>query len=135
MNSRQERRLSLLISWAATLIFLWAATYIFELGLGWFAVFPILVALYVNAFTSNAIKRVLVAIFGAPFVNASKYFLFILFGLGSAFYVVHFTQSFPSLTEVVFILFGLALASNGVVRLLAQFGVIHLAITKSSVPK
>ena len=127
MTSQGERRLWYLISWTATLIFLWAATYVFKVGLGWFAVLPILLMLYVNPVTSTAIKRVLVAICGTPFLNASKYFLFILFGFGSALYMARFAQSFSSFTEFTYILWALALATTGVLRLLEQLEFVHFS--------
>jgi hypothetical protein len=128
MSSRYEHQFSLLavvISWAGSLMLFGAAAYLLKLGLGWFSAFPVLLALYVNAHTRTAIKRVLVIVFGAPFVNASKHILFILLGFSSAFYLVRVARSFPSLTEIAYILWALALALNGIVRLLAQFGVIH----------
>jgi hypothetical protein len=132
MNFQQKRRISLLaiaISWAGSLMFFWSAAYIFKLRLGWFAIFPIFLALYISVSSRTAIKRLLVAAFGASFVVTFKYSLFVVLGFGSALYTARFAQSLSSLTEIAFIIYGLALGTNGVVRLLAQFGFVHF--TKS----
>jgi hypothetical protein len=125
IRKQQSVFLVLSISWAASLIFFGTAVHLFELGLGWFTMFPILIGLYVNAHTSAAIKRVLVTIFGEPFVLASKHILFMVLGFGAAFYTVHIMRSFPSFDEVVYIAAGLALALSGAIRLLVQIGVVE----------
>jgi hypothetical protein len=124
---QQKKHLSsivLVISWAASLTAFWTAAHLIQRGLGWFALSPILVGFYVNSQTRNVIKRLLVAVFGWSFILITQNILFIFLGFGSAFYVVHVLQSFPSITDLILILAGLALASNGMVRLLAHAGLI-----------
>jgi hypothetical protein len=124
-HKQQADFLSLLISWAASLTAFWVAAHLFELGLGWFSVCPILIGLYVNLHSRSGIKRVLVNVFGDRTVLISKHFLLALLGISTAFYTVHIMRSFPSFTEVVCIVAGLAFALSGAIRLLVQIGVVE----------
>jgi hypothetical protein len=125
LKEKQVDFLSLSISWAASLTAFWTAMHLFELGLVWFSVCPILIGLYVNSHTSAGIKRVLVRVFGDRTVLISKHFLFAVLGIGTAFYAVHIMRSFPSFSEVVYIVAGLAFALSGAIRLLVQIGVVE----------